>query len=188
MHAEVIIIGAGVAGAGSAYHLANAGCKDVLVLESGKVGVGYEGGSGLGAEAEPRYSGTAVMASPANTVKMVVQLYACSSVEYMRHHGKEGARAYLRLVSFCLVRHRTHTSKSPAPSLCGVLADSGIMHDAMAPLAGSMHRHTGVSRGSLYSLADEQTHGHTEHRCTQRYTQRDKKKPIQTHKRAHKRD
>lgn len=99
MDAEVIIIGAGVSGAGSAYHLANAGCKDVLVLESGKIGLGYEGGSGLGEEAEPRYSGTAVMASPANTIKMVIQLYACSSAEYVRLNGKEGAQAYLRSAS-----------------------------------------------------------------------------------------
>lgn len=96
LDAEVIIIGAGVAGAGSAYHLAQAGCKSVLVLESGRVGVGQDGNAGTGEHAEPRYSGSATMASPANTIKMVIQLYASSSAEYVQHHGKQGASDYLR--------------------------------------------------------------------------------------------
>ena len=35
-HARIVIIGAGVGGASIAYHLAEAGCTDVLVLDRGE--------------------------------------------------------------------------------------------------------------------------------------------------------
>lgn len=37
------------------------------------------------------------MNHPTNTIKMMVNLYSCSSKEFISHHGKEGARRYLRL-------------------------------------------------------------------------------------------
>ena len=120
--AEVIIIGSGVAGAASAYHLAEAGCKNVIVLESGKAGIGEDGGHG--GESEPRLSGSAVMASPANTIKMVIQLYACSSEEYVQHHGMQGARDYLRsvllLAPLCSSLHPCHTLQPGVPGRCEI--------------------------------------------------------------------
>ncbi len=39
-HAQVVVIGGGVVGASVAYHLANLGCRDVLLLERSKIGSG----------------------------------------------------------------------------------------------------------------------------------------------------
>src|SRR2546430_3980535 len=39
-HAQVVIVGGGIAGASTAYHLARLGCTDVVVLEQGKLTCG----------------------------------------------------------------------------------------------------------------------------------------------------
>jgi len=39
-HAEVIIVGGGIAGCSTAYHLAKLGKRDVLLLEQGKLTCG----------------------------------------------------------------------------------------------------------------------------------------------------
>jgi glycine/D-amino acid oxidase-like deaminating enzyme len=84
---EVVIIGSGVAGSSAAYHLSQAGVRNVLVIDNGK----------MPGEATPeRPSGSAVMAA-APTIKMMVQVFACSSKYYISHHGVEGARRYLEL-------------------------------------------------------------------------------------------
>lgn len=40
LRCEVVIVGGGVAGASAAYHLKNAGVRDIVVLETGKCGNG----------------------------------------------------------------------------------------------------------------------------------------------------
>src|SRR6185312_7220135 len=44
--AEVVVIGGGVNGTSTAYHLANAGMKDVVLVERGHLGSGASGKSG----------------------------------------------------------------------------------------------------------------------------------------------
>ena len=105
-HAECVVVGAGVAGAAAALHLAAHGA-DVLVLEAGEVGCGIMGARELPAHASTRdgderevhysaTSGSAVLPAPVSCVKMAIRLYACSTKEYVRQHGAAGARAYLR--------------------------------------------------------------------------------------------
>jgi glycine/D-amino acid oxidase-like deaminating enzyme len=84
-HCEVVVVGAGVAGAAAAYHLFQSGVRDMLVIDSG---------SRPGEATPDRRSGTAVLEA-APTIKMMVQAYAASSKEFISHHGKVGARRYL---------------------------------------------------------------------------------------------
>mmetsp|Transcript_7898 Transcript_7898/g.19401 ORF Transcript_7898/g.19401 Transcript_7898/m.19401 type:complete len:465 (-) Transcript_7898:1083-2477(-) len=92
---DVIIVGAGVAGCSAAYHLvtsqdnqeqdATSGLR-LLVLDAGPAP-----GEGLAPETR---SGTATM-EVAPCVKMMVQLFAGSCDDFIRHHGSEGAKRYL---------------------------------------------------------------------------------------------
>ena len=91
---DVIIVGAGVAGCSAAYHLmtqqqgqgqAAVGLR-VLVVDAGPAP-----GEGLAPQTR---SGTATM-EVAPCVKMMVQLFAGSCDDFVRHHGKEGAKQYL---------------------------------------------------------------------------------------------
>jgi glycine/D-amino acid oxidase-like deaminating enzyme len=86
---NVVIVGAGIAGASAAYHLHKAGVSNVVIIEAGS-----QAGEGLA----PRKSGSATMAD-APTVKMMVQLFGSSSDEFMHHHGEQGAKRYLRLTA-----------------------------------------------------------------------------------------
>lgn len=100
---EVLIIGAGVAGATSAHALVAAGVKNICIIDGGQVGIGYANPPG-GNESAPvfpnnLYSGTAVMSDPTSTIKMMVCLYPSSSADFISHHGVEGAKRYLRLAS-----------------------------------------------------------------------------------------
>ena len=87
---EVVVVGAGVAGASATFHLAQAGVKDILVVDAGPA---------PGQGTSPRFSGSAVMtaAAAAPTIKMMVQLYATDSKTFISHHGQEGAARYLSL-------------------------------------------------------------------------------------------
>lgn len=86
---EVVIVGAGVAGASTAHHLMTAGVRNILVVD---------GGSLPGEGEEERKSGSAVM-DVAPTIKMMVQAYAASSKTFLAHHGRDGARRYLSLTA-----------------------------------------------------------------------------------------
>jgi glycine/D-amino acid oxidase-like deaminating enzyme len=86
---EVVIVGAGIAGASAAYHLMKSGVSNVVIIEAGS-----KAGEGIA----PRRSGSATMAE-APAIKMMVQLFASSSDEFIHHHGKEGAKRYLRLTA-----------------------------------------------------------------------------------------
>ena len=92
---DVIIVGAGVAGCTAAYHLSlltqqqakeAATSLRILVVDAGPAA-----GEGL---APHTRSGTATM-EVAPCVKMMVQLFAGSCDEFMRHHGHQGAKQYL---------------------------------------------------------------------------------------------
>ena len=101
---EVLVIGAGVAGATSAHALAAAGVKDICVIDSGRAGVGFAtkpSGAATDAPVYPNnlYSGTAVMSDPTSTIKMMVTLYPSSSAEFISHHGVEGAKRYINLAT-----------------------------------------------------------------------------------------
>jgi glycine/D-amino acid oxidase-like deaminating enzyme len=104
---EVVIVGAGISGASAAYHLAQAGVENIIVLESGTAGDGGLNPSEAPAHARfekdnlhvfpfAQRSGSAVMPS-APVIKMMVRLYASSSQDFIHHHGVEGAKRYLRL-------------------------------------------------------------------------------------------
>lgn len=86
---EVIIVGAGVAGASAAYHLSEAGVSDILIID---------GGSQAGEARPGRPSGSAVMQA-APTIKMMVQVFASGSKDFIAHHGEEGARRYLSITA-----------------------------------------------------------------------------------------
>ena len=101
---QTIVVGGGVAGASSAYHLCNAGVR-VLLLESGSHGEGdlhrtLQTQQTRCPEDETQYlcrgAGSKVLSSP-NVVKMIVQDYPVSSKEFIRHHGEHGAATYLKL-------------------------------------------------------------------------------------------
>jgi glycine/D-amino acid oxidase-like deaminating enzyme len=86
---EVIIVGAGVAGASAAYHLSEAGVSDILIID---------GGSQAGEAVPGRPSGSAVM-QVAPTIKMMVQVFASGTKDFIAHHGEEGARRYLSITA-----------------------------------------------------------------------------------------
>ena len=45
-------------------------------------------------------SGSAVLPRPVGSIKMIIGLYPCSSIEFIRHHGNDGARRYLEVCWF----------------------------------------------------------------------------------------
>lgn len=101
---EVLVIGAGVAGATSAHALATAGVLDICVIDSGRAGVGYSTGPAQSPDSLPifpdkLYSGSAVMSEPTSTIKMMVSLFPSSSTDFMTHHGEEGAKRYIKLAT-----------------------------------------------------------------------------------------
>jgi glycine/D-amino acid oxidase-like deaminating enzyme len=85
---DVIVVGAGVAGCSAAYHLHQTTGKveSMLILDSGD-----KAGEGIA----PRRSGSATM-KEAGCVKMMVQVYAGSSADMIKHHGPQGASQYLQ--------------------------------------------------------------------------------------------
>ena len=118
---EVIIVGAGVAGASAALYLARSGVSNVHVLECGQVGRGVQTGRALVPHAvirdgdvdiEPnesttafpfaRKSGTAAF-DPSDddfsvsAMKMMLVVFPSSSKEFISHHGTDGAKRYLKL-------------------------------------------------------------------------------------------
>ncbi len=110
---EVIVIGAGTTGAAAAYHLVQAGAKDVLCLEMGSPGRGrpprgsVPPGTPLipGEEAayEPENSGSAVFEGGSkgpSTIKMIVTLPPYLFLDgFADHHGWDGVKTYLELAA-----------------------------------------------------------------------------------------
>ena len=106
---EVLVIGAGVAGASAAHYLAAAGATGIVVIDGGRVGLGLDAGpsskfhipssSGWAIPSFPYdlYSGSAVMPDPTSTIKFMMNIYPSSSNDFIKHHGREGARTYLSL-------------------------------------------------------------------------------------------
>lgn len=115
MH-EVIIVGAGTTGAAAAYHLAQHGVRNILVLDMGTPGKGL---STTGAVPQdnnapstttavneetqymPQKSGSAVFdgghAGPA-TIKMIVTLPPYLELEeFAKHHGWDGVASYMNM-------------------------------------------------------------------------------------------
>ena len=94
---NVIIVGAGVAGCSAAYHLmAQQGQEEAATSSSSilrllVIDAGSTPGKGLAPQIP---SGTATM-EVAPCVKMMVQLFAGSFNDFVRHHGKEGAKQNL---------------------------------------------------------------------------------------------
>ena len=68
--------------------------SSIHIIDSGKIGQGK-------VKTEERYpyaasSGSAVFDNP-SAIKMMISLYPCSTETFIRHHGEEGARTYLRI-------------------------------------------------------------------------------------------
>lgn len=108
---EVVIIGAGVAGASAAYYLNRAGCANVIVLDSGNSGWGgtdpviapyhavmRRGDDQGGVFTHANRSGTAVFSHhEAGQIKMMMQGFPVAAEEFIQHHGRDGAQKYLQL-------------------------------------------------------------------------------------------
>lgn len=100
---DVIVIGAGVAGASIVHHLLQEGLycptntqgdndgapiRSILVVDAGPA---------PGEGCDDRKSGSATMNhQPISIIKMMTQVFACNSSEFIKHHGMEGARRYLQ--------------------------------------------------------------------------------------------
>jgi len=114
---EVIIVGAGTTGAAAAYHLAQHGVRNILVLDMGTPGKGLSTSGAVPlenntpstrtamTERETRYmpqkSGSAVFdggpAGPA-TIKMIVTLPPYLELEeFAKHHGWDGVASYMNM-------------------------------------------------------------------------------------------
>lgn len=106
---------AGIAGCMSALNLTAAGVKNIVMLEAGvDAGVGVttampvadpqflseiDQGDGLKTFIHATRSGTAVLDDPdIGSIKMIINLYPCSSKDFIKHHGKKGAKAYLEVM------------------------------------------------------------------------------------------
>ena len=85
---QVVIAGGGVAGVSTAYHLVNSGVKNIMILESGKVGRG----------SDEILSGTAGPPVPQHT-KMVTTWLNGTRARFSSIHSEEGSKIYLELVS-----------------------------------------------------------------------------------------
>ena len=108
---EVIVVGAGTTGAAAAYHLADAGVKNILCLEMGTPGKGRSTAGHVPAGApliageestfEPENSGSAVFEGGPygpSAIKMIVTLPPYLMLDgFAEHHGWDGVKAYLDL-------------------------------------------------------------------------------------------
>lgn len=107
---SVVVVGGGTTGAAAAYHLANQGVQNILVLDAGDIGEGVNEPLSTSEHYKPfntdetdgifpfaRKSGSAVLPSPVAPIKMMVNVFPCSSAEFIEHHGEEGARRYITL-------------------------------------------------------------------------------------------
>jgi len=148
-HCNVVIIGGGVSGASAAYHLAKAGVQDIIVLEAGDPGNGQFNGLPVPSHTknkcddEKHYehalrSGTAVMSS-ASTIKMMVRLFASSADDFIKHHGKDGARRYLALASQGLQYQKDLASKV-LPSVDTQIRSLGSLYLAFPSDADELKR------------------------------------------------
>jgi hypothetical protein len=97
----------------SALKLAEAGFSDIVMLEAGvDAGDGVktsmpvadeqflstsDRGDGLVDFINATRSGTAVLDYPVGSIKMIINLYPCSSKDFIKHHGEGGAKAYLEV-------------------------------------------------------------------------------------------
>ena len=105
---------AGIAGCMSALSLGAAGMKNIVMLEAGEdPGVGVatampvadpqflskiDEGDGLVKFINATRSGTAVLDDPnIGSIKMIINLYPCSSKDFIKHHGEGGAETYLKV-------------------------------------------------------------------------------------------
>lgn len=111
VHADVVIVGSGVAGATAAHAIALASPSErVLVLERGM--------SGRGDEDKGRASGTAVFreSEGPTAVKMMVGLYAATSREFLREHSLEDAQTWFKMTSLGLTQQKEKAMELlPAP-------------------------------------------------------------------------
>ena len=113
---QVIVVGAGCAGASTAYHLAQLGVR-TLVLERGDVGKGSDGWMSVsttnlrGSDESsfmPNVSGTKCLVNTQSpTVKMTITLFSATCEEFISHHGERGARHYLSMASQGLALQKT---------------------------------------------------------------------------------
>jgi len=103
----------GIAGCLSALFLYRAGVRNIVMVDSGssagegsstgvtqpKQSVVREGDSDkhLQVFEFANRSGSAVLPRPVGAIKMIINLYPCSSSEFIRHHGDDGARRYLEV-------------------------------------------------------------------------------------------
>jgi len=104
---------AGIAGCMSALKLFEKKVTDIVMLEVGvDAGDGVktpmpvadkqflstiDEGDGLEEFINATRSGTAVLDDPVGSIKMIINLYPCSSKDFIKHHGEGGAETYLKV-------------------------------------------------------------------------------------------
>jgi hypothetical protein len=104
----------GIAGCMSALFLYRAGVRNIVMVDSGSsAGEGRSTGVTRPRQSVIRdgdsdqqvevfefanRSGSAVLPRPVGAIKMIINLYPCSSSEFIRHHGEDGARRYLEVL------------------------------------------------------------------------------------------
>jgi glycine/D-amino acid oxidase-like deaminating enzyme len=150
-HADIVIIGGGVSGASAAYHLAQVvpSTESIVILERGRFGEGSNSKVVLPGHVPPNEgsadlpwahaSGTAVMEA-ASTIKMMTQLFASNSTEFIRHHGVEGVRRYLRLANRGLAIEKS-LARSVLPDAATQIRELGAMYLARDPVGAEELRH-----------------------------------------------
>jgi monoamine oxidase len=140
---DVVIVGAGVAGASAAYYLAQKGVT-VVVVEAGAIGRGDEASRATinthdakvphphdeQHHYHPYRSGSAVM-HRTSTIKMMCSLYPSSSRDFIAHHGKGGAAQYLRLAALGIGLEK-RLAKKLLPDASSQLRELGALYVAHA--------------------------------------------------------
>jgi glycine/D-amino acid oxidase-like deaminating enzyme len=111
---DVVVIGAGVSGASAAHHLLKTTPSlNIVILDCGRAGEGVKGNTKLPDHAQirsgdldspnslnlafARTSGSAVLPSPASTVKMMINVFNCTTTQFIANNGEECAKHYLDL-------------------------------------------------------------------------------------------
>ena len=105
---NVVVVGAGVAGASAAYQLAAAGVDDVVLIDCGGVGEGSSVPVAAPAHAlaashgvdggvfdHAGRSGTGVLPRT-RAIKMMITAFESDSTDFITHHGEDMARTYLQ--------------------------------------------------------------------------------------------
>lgn len=152
---DVIVVGAGISGAQSVYHLLQSSNspKSILLVDHGAVGKGsakrivtkpntplhapkgyITPDDKLGDERvyHPQQSGGVIFSAPhfnagPNILKMMVRLYPATTVDFIGHHGEEGTRRYLRMSALGIELQCKLAKKTAKVPISSMLEECGSL-------------------------------------------------------------